>query len=149
MAAGHIDALTARLKPVSNKPVTAGYLQLGVAPYAGGMNSTWWDRDLGVGGRVLVKGLNGKVETRLVKLDWPIARIPTLAPHFGSAAYGPFNPETQMTPIIGLECSEDDQRSMPAGTFAATQPSRLVKAISSQLGITDCMFFCSSPCFPK
>jgi hypothetical protein len=44
MAAGHIDALTARLKPVSKKPSTAGYTMLGVAPYAGGMNSTWWDR---------------------------------------------------------------------------------------------------------
>jgi len=44
MAAGHIDALTARLKPVSKKPNAAGYVMLGVAPYAGGMNSTWWDR---------------------------------------------------------------------------------------------------------
>jgi len=44
MAAGHIDALTARLKPISKKPNSAGYVMLGVAPYAGGMNSTWWDR---------------------------------------------------------------------------------------------------------
>jgi len=31
MIAGHIDALTARLKPTSKKPNTHGYLQLGVA----------------------------------------------------------------------------------------------------------------------
>jgi aminopeptidase I len=137
MAAGHIDALTARLKPVSKKPCTAGYLQLGVAPYAGALNPTWWDRDLGCGGRVIVKNSEGKIETKLVRLDWPIARISTLAPHFGAVANGPFNPETQMTPVIGLECSEDDQKSLPAGTFVATQPARLVKAISSELGITD------------
>lgn len=100
---GHIDALTAKLKPVSKKPDSHGYVQLGVAPYAGALNSTWWDRDLGVGGRVVIKNSNGRIETKLVKLDYPIARIPTLAPHFGSAASGPFNPETQMVPIVGLE----------------------------------------------
>lgn len=71
MVAGHVDAITARLKPVSNKPTKAGYLQLGVAPYAGGLNSTWWDRDLSIGGRVLVKGTDGKIVTKLVKLGWP------------------------------------------------------------------------------
>lgn len=137
MAAGHIDALTARLKPVSTKPNTAGYLQLGVAPYAGGLNSTWWDRDLAVGGRVIVKNSTGGIESKLVKLDWPVARISTLAPHFGAASHGPFNQETQMVPVIGLESSEDDQSKMPAGTFAASQPARLVKAIAGEMGISD------------
>jgi aminopeptidase I len=72
MVAGHVDALTARLKPVSTKKTSAGYVQLGVAPYAGALNSTWWDRDLGIGGRVLVKDpKTGKIVTKLVKLGWP------------------------------------------------------------------------------
>lgn len=72
MIAGHVDALTARLKPISTRTTKAGYVQLGVAPYAGALNSTWWDRDLGIGGRVLVKdGTTGKIETKLVKLGWP------------------------------------------------------------------------------
>jgi hypothetical protein len=71
MIAGHVDALTARLKPISNKRNAAGYVQLGVAPYAGALNPTWWDRDLGVGGRVLVKDSTGKITTKLVKLGWP------------------------------------------------------------------------------
>lgn len=110
--AGHIDALTAKLKPVSTKPTSHGYVQLGVAPYAGALNSTWWDRDLGIGGRVILKSPSGKIESKLVKLEWPIAKIPTLAPHFGVAAHGPFNQETQMVPIIGLERS--------VGFFAAS-----------------------------
>jgi aminopeptidase I len=149
IVAGHIDALTVRLKPVSNLRTKAGYVQLGVAPYAGGLNETWWDRDLGIGGRVLVKE-NGKIVTKLVKLDWPIARVPTLAPHFGAAAQGPFNKETQMVPIVGIDNSdlgspaqagqEGDFKSaiLTEGTFAATQPERLVKAISEELGIRDC-----------
>ncbi|KAH9842184.1 putative peptidase M18 family protein [Teratosphaeria destructans] len=150
--AGHVDALTAKLKPVSQVPSKAGYLQLGVAPYAGAPNTTWWDRDLSVGGRVLVKE-DDKIVTKLVKLDWPIARIPTLAPHFGAAAQGPFNPETQMVPIIGLDDTESrashyaepkpfsqppfigSEGRGPVHSFVSTQPPRLVKAVGDALGL--------------
>lgn len=154
IVAGHIDALTAKLKPIPKLRNKAGYVQLGVAPYAGALSDTWWDRDLGIGGRVLVKE-NGKIVTKLVKLDWPIARIPTLAPHFGAAAIGPFNKETNMVPIIGLDNSDlggalQQEGEWTAsvlgseGTFAATQPEKLVKAISGELGITDCEFYIHS-----
>lgn len=147
MVAGHIDALCMKLKPMSKLPNKGGYVQLGVAPYAGAGGSTWWDRDLGVGGRVLLKdGKTGRIVEKLVKLDWPIARIPTLAPHFGEASRGPFNPETQAVPIIGLDYSDVDGREatnneadsgIKAGTFAATQSPKLVKAICNELGISD------------
>ncbi|EFR00887.1 vacuolar aminopeptidase 1 [Nannizzia gypsea CBS 118893] len=144
---GHVDALCTKLKPLPTVPNKAGYVQLGVAPYAGAMNSTWWDRDLGIGGRVLVRDpKTNKVEKKLVKLDWPIARIPTLAPHFGAAAVGPFNKETQMTPIIGVdnsdlfkgpELSTTDSHGGDLGTdnFTSTQPQGLVNAIAKQLDI--------------
>ncbi|KAL8898363.1 MAG: hypothetical protein Q9192_002117 [Flavoplaca navasiana] len=140
--AAHIDALTTKVKPISTKPTKAGYVQLGIAPYAGALNKTWWDRDLGIGGKVLVKDKStGKIETKLVKLDHPIARIPTLAPHFGAPAYDPNpNPETQMVPIIGLDQSGPDTSnnlsSQSTGllqgdtVFASTQPPRLVNAIT-------------------
>ena len=148
--AGHVDALTAKLKPVSEVPNKAGYLQLGVAPYAGGLNDTWWDRDLGIAGRVLVKE-GDKIVTKLVKLDWPIARIPTLAPHFGAAAQGPFNKETQMTPIIGLEGVPSPillkqaptlahVYASPSAAFVSKQPPALVRAIGSALGLTEQAF---------
>lgn len=144
IVAGHVDALTAKLKPVSKVPNKAGFEQLGVAPYAGGLGPTWWDRDLGIGGRVLVRDPEtGKVETKLVKLDWPIARVPTLAPHFGAPANGPFNPETQMVPVIGIDNSDlfgaakTESSGIQYGKFASTQPEKLVKIISKELGITD------------
>ena len=145
--ASHIDALTTRLKPISTLSTKAGYLQLGIAPYAGALNSTWWDRDLGIGGRVLVRNSKtGKIETRLVKLGWPIAKIPTLAPHFGTAAdMSNPNRETQMVPIIGLDNEAGSSGSHAnvsllggAGAFTATQPERLVKAIAGELNIQDC-----------
>ena len=150
--ASHIDALTTRLKPIPTLSNKAGYVQLGVAPYAGALNNTWWDRDLGIGGRVLIKEEgSGKIKSKLVKLGWPIARIPTLAPHFGAAAnLSNANLETQMVPIIGLDQTtteeEESHKVRDArplggpGAFTATQPERLVKAIAGELNIQDCKF---------
>ncbi|KAI9887392.1 MAG: hypothetical protein M1823_000817 [Watsoniomyces obsoletus] len=149
--AGHVDALTTRLKPVSKLEPKAGYMQLGVAPYAGALNSTWWDRDLGIGGRFLIRNSKtGKVRTELLHLGWPIARIPTLAPHFGKASVGPFNPETQMVPVIGLvnpdwrkSCSmgEDTQKIFDSkrkpGSFTYTQPEELVQIMEEYLEIEE------------
>ncbi|KAM7190725.1 vacuolar aminopeptidase 1 [Naviculisporaceae sp. PSN 640] len=147
MIAGHIDALTARLKPTSTKPNTHGYIQLGVAQYAGALNQTWWDRDLSIGGRVIIRDPEtGKTTVKLAKLDWPIARIPTLAPHFGIGMMGNNNRETEAVPIIGLDNSdisgasaaaEDAEPLGGAGSFTSTQPPKLVKLIASQLGVKD------------
>ncbi|KAJ8604377.1 hypothetical protein MRB53_041821 [Persea americana] len=126
------QALTVKLKPVSTLESKAGYAQLAVAPYAGGLNSTWWDRDLGIAGRVIVKESSGKIVTKLVNLNRP----------------SPFNLETQAVPIIGLEdhnvtVKKNDGYDGPSvlggeGTFAATQPPRLLKAVASELGIKEC-----------
>ena len=140
MVAGHIDALTAKLKPHSVKPGHAGYVELGVAQYAGALNRTWWDRDLSIGGRVVLRDpLSGKTTTKLVKVDWPIARIPTLAPHFGVGMMGTNNRETEAVPIIGLETAKDDGITSLGlqGSFISKQPPKLVQIIASQLRIQD------------
>ncbi|CAK7212915.1 vacuolar aminopeptidase 1 [Sporothrix eucalyptigena] len=137
IVAGHIDALTAKLKPVSRKPTKAGYVQLGVAPYAGALNETWWDRDLAIGGRVVVQDpTTKKTTTRLVKLGWPIAKVATLAPHFGVSMTGSGNKETQMVPIIGLEGpGKSSPEALKGNAFIAEQPPKLVELIAQELGI--------------
>ena len=42
---------------------------------------TWFDRDLGFSGRVLVDGDGGGVSQRLVQVKRPIYRVPSLAIH--------------------------------------------------------------------
>lgn len=84
MIAGHIDALTAKVKPVPKLETKEGFIQLGVAPYGGALNPTWWDRDLGVAGRVLVKEESGKIVTKLVNLDQPSKLFLTRAESGGS-----------------------------------------------------------------
>ena len=150
MIAGHVDAITTRIKPFPKMDTDpeGGYIRLGVAPYASGLNHTWWDRDLSIAGRVILKDAKtGKVSQRLVNLEKPIARIPSLAEHFGDIARQPANKETQMVPIVGLDgqvlegekaSSENEDRRETLGgskSFAATQPPKLVNAIANKLNI--------------
>lgn len=59
---------------------------LNTQPYGGGLWHTWFDRDLGVAGRVIVRKEDGGLESRLVRIDEPIARIPNLAIHLTAGA---------------------------------------------------------------
>jgi aspartyl aminopeptidase len=67
---------------------------------------SWFDRDLGVAGRVMVKGGDGIVEQKLVRIHKPICRIPNLAVHFGNYEPFQFNKETQLFPVLGLVSAE-------------------------------------------
>jgi len=141
LIASHIDALCMKLKPVTRNN-KAGFDRIAVAPYAGGGASqsfdgsfaTWWDRDLGLGGRVLVKGADGKIIQKLVNLPKPVARIPSLAAHFGAPAQGPFNYETNMVPVIGMSAPGTEE-AVPT-TMGKQHSTRLLRAVAKELGVS-------------
>lgn len=105
MVGAHTDSPCLRVKPVS-KRTADGFLQVGVECYGGGMWHTWFDRDLAIAGRAMVKGKDGNMEMRLVRVTKPILRIPNLAVHFGGSVPFEFNKESQLFPIAGLVSAE-------------------------------------------
>ncbi|KAF4554025.1 Aspartyl aminopeptidase-like protein [Elsinoe fawcettii] len=100
MVGAHTDSCVLRLKPVSKRQ-SEGFLQFGVETYGGGMWHSWFDRDLGIAGRLMVKTDKG-IEQKLVHINRPICRIPSLAVHFGGSVPFEFNKEAQLFPIAGL-----------------------------------------------
>ncbi|KAJ4831745.1 hypothetical protein Tsubulata_031017 [Turnera subulata] len=78
--AAHTDSPCLKLKPKSASSKSS-YLMVNVQTYGGGLWHTWFDRDLSVAGRVIVRGNNGSFQHKLVKVKKPLLRIPTLAIH--------------------------------------------------------------------
>jgi aspartyl aminopeptidase len=122
-----IDSPVLRVKPVS-KRVDEGYLSVGVETYGGGIWHTWFDRygldygwlvnvrDLSLAGRILLSSSSSKQVThRLIRLDKPLLRIPTIAIHLDRTQNDAFkfNRETEFRPITGLV---EDTLNTPAST---------------------------------
>eukprot|EP01147_Barroeca_monosierra_P010020 gene10020-2194_t len=125
----HTDSPCLRVKPTS-KLDKSGYLSVGLECYGGGLWNTWFDRDLSVAGRVLLRksdvrglrwckvdrrrsntsclmaeGAEGGFSHRLVRIDKPILRIPNLAIHLNRNIYSEgfkYNKETNLPAILRL-----------------------------------------------
>ncbi|EXJ86373.1 aspartyl aminopeptidase [Capronia epimyces CBS 606.96] len=138
MIGAHTDSPCLRIKPVSKKQGD-GFLQVGVETYGGGLWHTWFDRDLGIAGRVMVRGPDGNVAQKLVHIDKPILRIPTLAIHLDRQETFSFNKETQLFPIAGLVAAElkrqDEKKGQVAndgGKEEQTKPFTPLKALTTR-----------------
>lgn len=99
----HTDSPHLRLKP---NPVTtsAGVKRLGVEPYGGVLLNPWFDRDLGLAGRVVYLD-GGMRKEALINISRPIAIIPSLAIHLDRDANSSrsINAQTDIVPLIGCE----------------------------------------------
>ena len=100
----HTDSPNLRIKP---RPLyeKVGYLQLGVEVYGGVLLNSWLDRDLRLAGRVMVRGVEGKLTSRLVSLSQPVVRVPQLAIHLDREVSEKgllLNRQEHLVPILGL-----------------------------------------------
>lgn len=75
----HTDSPGLRLKPQAAFG-SDGLVRIGVEVYGGPILATFTDRDLSIAGRVTVRTSNGH-ETRLLKFDNALMRLPNLAIH--------------------------------------------------------------------
>ena len=75
----HTDSPNLRVKPTPDTG-RLGCRQVAVEVYGGALLNSWLDRDLGLSGRVIVRGETGP-DTRLVLVARPLFRVPQLAIH--------------------------------------------------------------------
>lgn len=103
ITAAHTDSPCLKLKPVS-KVVKSDFREVGVQLYGGGLWHTWFDRDLGVSGLVMVRSKD-TIQARVVNITKPLLRIPSLAIHLdrGANESFTFNNENHLIPIICTE----------------------------------------------
>lgn len=106
MVGAHTDSPCLKVKP---NPVLhrKGYFQLGVEVYGGALLNPWFDRDLGLAGRVSYRNTEGKIASALIDSARPVACIPSLAIHLDREANNnrSVNPQTDL-PVL-LACAEE------------------------------------------
>ena len=102
MIGAHTDSPHLRLKP-SPFVLARDWVELSVEVYGGALLSPWFDRDLGLAGRVLVASPDGHCDTVLVNSETAIAVIPSLAIHLDRDANKgrALNAQTDMRAVMG------------------------------------------------
>ena len=125
MIGAHTDSPGLHLKPNATQR-SAGWLQLGVQVYGGVLLAPWFDRDLGLAGRVHVRHADGRLESVLLNVDQPVAMVPSLAIHLDRDVNSgrALNAQTQMAPVL-----------MQSET--ATLSELLAQWVSEQHGLND------------
>lgn len=151
---GHTDSPNLRVKPRSKRSAkSAPSIQIGVECYGGGLWHTWFDRDLGISGRVFLRKESGGIEQKLIKIDRAILRVPNLAIHLQSEeerkGFSP-NKEDHLSPILAMaakkglsgnddgnddETQEKKKEEIPKDGWVEHQEPLLLKLLAAELDV--------------
>lgn len=103
MVGAHTDSPCLKLKP-SPLRSKQGYQQLCAEIYGGVLMNPWFDRDLSLAGKVIIRTSNNNFRSLLLDFERAIAVIPSLAIHLDREANSKrhINPQTMLFPIIAL-----------------------------------------------
>lgn len=107
----HTDSPGLRLKPKAAH-ASEGVVRLGVEVYGGPILATFADRDLSLAGRVNVRTAEG-FETRLLRFDAPLVRLPNLAIHMNREVNEQglkLHKQNELPLILGMTNGTDPQQ---------------------------------------
>jgi aspartyl aminopeptidase len=103
---GHTDSPNLRLKQhhdVVSDPRASSPAVVALEPYGGAILSSWFDRDLGIAGRLALRDGTD----HLVRIDQPILRVPHLAIHLDREAKDrDLNPQRHLNALWSIEPTE-------------------------------------------
>lgn len=132
---GHTDSPSLRLAPNAYL-LDNSYEKFNLQTYGGGIWHSWFDRDLGLAGKIsLLNPTIGKLETHLVKIDKPILFIPNLPIHLRVDKVGfKWNNETNLKAIISTNFF-DENNDTQLTPIEKKLGRKLSKLISQNLGV--------------
>lgn len=103
LAAAHTDSPCFKVKP---NPALPGkyHIRMNVEPYGGLLKSTWFDRPLGIAGKVILSGRDIFCpEVRYMKSEQAVCIIPSLAPHLSREnKQQEIDVQRELIPVAGL-----------------------------------------------
>ncbi|BCB27855.1 putative M18 family aminopeptidase 2 [Sulfurimicrobium lacus] len=134
----HTDSPGLRLKP---KAALAGdgLVRLAVEVYGGPILATFADRDLSLAGRVVLRGPAGQ-ETRLLRFEQPLVRLPNLAIHMNREVNEQglkFNKQTELPLILGLLGEGEDAEANLRKLLADKVQGEAADLLSWELTVHD------------
>ncbi|XP_008788174.1 probable aspartyl aminopeptidase [Phoenix dactylifera] len=137
--AAHTDSPCLKLKPRSASS-KSGFLMVNVQTYGSGLWHTWFDRDLSVAGRVILKASDGSYVHKLVKVRRPLLRIPTLAIHLdrtvNTEGFKP-NFESHLVPLLATKLEaqvKSEEKKSSSISSKGVHHSLLLQVLSEELG---------------
>ena len=133
----HTDSPGFRIKPNPEMLIEGQYLKLNTEVYGGPILSTWFDRPLGVAGRVILKGENPfKPKVKLIDVNKPILIIPNLAIHMNrniNEGYS-YNKQKDTLPLLAIANNDySENESLNAIKDKFQKDGYLLKLIAETL----------------
>ena len=139
MVGAHTDSPNLKVKP-SPELHRQGYFQLGVEVYGGALLNPWFDRDLGLAGRVNYENTQGQLCSALINLNRPVGVIPSLAIHLDREANNSHsvNPQRDL-PVVMLQSEKPASfRDLLAETLVQQGIGDVAGILDYELSFYDC-----------
>ena len=108
IASVHTDSPCFKVKENAEIHVNDAYTKLNTEGYGGMIRYSWLDRPLSIAGRVLVKGSDGEICSKLLDIDRDLMMIPSVAVHMNRDMNKglELNMQTDMLPLLS-ECLDE------------------------------------------